>query len=319
MQRALLSWTLVFALLLAGFGASVLALNGDVFSAHGFVRSYLEALERHDTSEALQFDGVDLPPTTSYNLITNDEAMGDLEGIRFISDVEVDDQHVVRFATVVSGVEQVTEFTVDHTGSRFGLFSTWRFADSPVATLNVSVDHDARFTANGVTSYSGDFAVLVPGVFTLDHESAYLQAEEVTVAITEVGSVVDAVVAVTPTEELATATTEAITAFLDGCVTQQVLKPTGCPFGTEVVNRLNSPPVWSMVDYPSAVPVPEPTATIGEWSVEPVSAVAHVTADVKSLFDGTISKLDEDVPFASSYVITIGPDDSVTARLPSPG
>jgi hypothetical protein len=315
MQRALLSWTLIFALLLAGFGASVLALNGDVFSAHGFVRAYLDTLARHDASEALQFDGVDLPHDASYSLVTDDDALGDVAGIRFVSDVEKDEVHVVRFATLVAGQEQVTEFTVERAGTRFGLFPTWRFAVSPVAVMNVTVDHDARFSANGVPVLSGGFAVLVPGVFTLDHESKYLQAADVTAAVTEVGSTVDAAIEVEPKDGFAAAATEAIAAFLDNCVTQEVLKPTGCPFGEEVANRLDSTPAWSMVEYPTAVL--EPGDTPGQWSAKTVDAVAHITADVKSLFDGTVSSLNEDVPFASSYVIYVGYDDSLSVTVPA--
>ena len=314
MQRALLSWTLVFALLLAGFGASVLALNGDVFSASGFVRAYLDTLARHDASEALQFDGVDLPHGVSYALITEDNALGDVDGIRFISDVETGDEHVVRFATLAAGQEQVTEFAVERTGTRFGLFPTWRFSKSPVAVLNVAVDHDARFSVNGVTALSGEFAVLVPGVFVLNHESKYLQAADVTAAVTEVGSTVDAAVEVKPNDAFADAATAAIRVFLDDCATQEVLKPTGCPFGTDVVNRLNSTPAWSMVEYPTAEL--EAGELPGQWSSKAAPAVAHISVEVKALFDGTVSSLDDDVPFATSYVIYVGYDDSLSVTAP---
>lgn len=315
MQRALVSWTLVFALLLAGFGASVLALNGDVFSAHGFVRAYLDALARHDSTEALQFDGVDLPPGVNFALMTEDAALGDVDGIRFISDVEDGDRHTVRFSTTVGGSEQVSEFQVERTGTRFGLFPTWRFATSPVATLNVSVDNDARFIANGLTALSGDFGVLVPGVFVLDHESKYLEADAVTTAVTEVGSVTNAEVHVIPKAEFTDAATAAIATYLDDCVTQEVLKPTGCPFGTEVVNRLNSTPIWSMVEYPTAVVAP--TETPGVWRTEPTHAVAHVKVDVKSIFDGTVSTLDDDVPFSTGYRIVIAYDDTLSVSAPA--
>ena len=316
MQRALLSWTLVFALLVAGFGASVLALNGDVFSAHGFVRAYLDTLARHDASEALQFDGVELPHGVSYALITDNDALGDVDGIRFISDVETGDDHVVRFGTLVAGQEQVTEFHVERTGTRFGLFPTWRFSTSPVAVLNVTVDRDARFSANGVATLSRELAVLVPGEFVLDHQSKYLEADAVTVAVTEVGSTVDATVSVTPKPEFTEAATAAIAAFLDDCVTQEVLKPTGCPFGTEVINRLNSTPAWSMVDYPTAAL--EAGELPGQWNVKAAAAVAHIKVEVKAVFDGTVSALDEDVPFSSSYVVYVGYYDVLTVSAPPP-
>ena len=314
MQRALLSWTLVFALLLAGFAASVLALNGDVFSAHGFVRSYLETLARHDAADALDFDGVVVPGEVSEDLLSN-AALGDITDIHLLSDVERDETQIVRYEYTMGDATAVSEFTVERTGTRLGFFATWRFVTSPTAVLNAVADHDTRLTANGVDSFSGPHAVLVPGLFVLGHTSKYLQAEAVDAAVTEAGSVVEASVAVTPTEEFAAAATEAIAAYLDGCVTQEVLKPTGCPMGTDVANRLNSTPTWSMVEYPTAVL--KPGDTPGVWTTEPTHSIAHIVAEVKSLFDGTVSQLNEDVPFSTGYRITLGFDDSLSVTAPA--
>jgi len=313
MQRALLSWTLIFGLLLAGFGASVLALNSDVFSAHGFVRSYLEALERRDVDEALDFDGVVVPAGESEDLLV-DAALGDLSDIHLLNDVETEKTHIVTFRYTLEGETRSTDFTVERTGTRLWLFATWQFAISPVATLNVSVDHDTRLLANGVESVSGAHAVLVPGHFALDHTSAYLQAEEADAVVTRVGETVEAAVAVTPNETFAIAATAAIATYLDACVAQKVLKPTGCPMGTDVANRLNNAPVWSMVEYPTAVV--EPTDTPGVWKTEPVHSIAHIVAEVKSLFDGSVSPLNEDVPFSTGYRIMIASDDSLSVTAP---
>lgn len=313
MRATLLSWTLVFGLLFAGFGASVLALNNDLYSAHGFVRAYLETLARHDLTEALETDGVDLPAGLNFNLI-EDAALGEVNGIRFISNVDTEGSHAVRFATTVDGVEHITEFTVERTGTRFGLFPTWRFAVSPVATLSVAVDNDMRFTANGVDARNDKFAVLVPGVFELDHESKYLGADAVTAVVSEVGSTVEATVQVVPNERFADAATTAVAGFLEACARQQVLKPTGCPFGTDVANRLDNAPTWAIVEYPTVKL--SATETPGQWQTDRVDAAAHITAKVKSLFDGSITTLDQDIAFESSYLITVGADDSLSASAP---
>ena len=305
MRRALLSWTLVFALLAAGFGASVLALNGDLYSAHGFVRSYLETLQRHDAEAALATPGV----AGASELVT-DATVGGFDSIRLVSDVEKNGQHIVRYATTIGGTEQITQFAVKRTGTRLGLFATWRFAVSPVATLTVSVDHDTRFSINGTDAVAGDHAMLVPSAVTLTHDTEYLEALPVSVAITEVNSTVEAAIAVAPTELFAPAAVDAIAAFLDACAAQEVLKPTGCPFGTDVANRVDSTPLWSILDYPAVALNPEGL----RWRTED-NAVAHITVKVKSLFDGSVSTLDEDVEFGAAYLITIGADDSLSVRI----
>ena len=305
MRRALLSWTLVFALLAAGFAASVLALNADLYSAGGFVRSYLEALERGDAEAALATPGV----VGASELVT-DETVGGFSGIHVVSDIEADGQHIVRAGYTIAGVEAITQFTVERTGTRLGLFPTWQFAVSPIATLGVRVDHDVRFTANGVDAVVGNYAMLVPMVVTLDHDSTYLEALDVRPFLTEVGSEFDAIVEVTPTEGFTVAATAALKDFLDACATQQVLKPTGCPFGADVANRLNSLPSWTMVDYPTAALEPEGTA----WQTAG-SGTAHLNVSVKAIVDGSLSTLDEDVPFSGSYLVTIAADDSLSVRL----
>ena len=305
MRRALLSWTLVFALLAAGFGASVLALNADLYSAGGFVRSYLEALERGDAEAALETPGV----TGASSLVT-DESVGGFSGIHVISDVATGDSHAVRAGYTIAGEEQVTQFSVEHTGTRLGFFDTWRFAVSPIATLAVAVDHDSRFTINGMDAVAGNYSLLVPSMVTLDHDSAHLEALDTSARLTEVGSMFDAIVEVSPKQGFTAAATTAIGAFLDGCATQQVLKPTGCPFGTDVANRVDSLPAWSIAQYPTAALEP---AGAG-WQAT-ASATAHVTVQVKSLFDGSVSTLDQDVPFDATYLVTIGADDSLSVRL----
>jgi hypothetical protein len=302
MRRALLHWTLVFALLAAGFGAAVLALSNDLYSAHGFVRSYLEALQRHDADDALGFDGVE-----GAGPVVTDATVGGFDGIRLVSDVEVEGTHTVRFAYTVDGSEQITQFSVERTGTRLGLFATWRFAVSPVATLAVSVDHDSRFAINGTDAVAGPQQLLVPSAVTLTHATTYLEALPVSVALTEVGSTVDAAIDVAPTDAFAPAAADAIKLFLDDCATQTVLKPTGCPFGTDVANRVDSEPVWLIVEYPAVALNPAGLA----WQSED-GAVAHITVEVKSLFDGTLSTLDKDVPFTAVYTLTIGADDSLT-------
>ena len=91
--------------------------------------------------------------------------------------------------------------------------------------------------------------------------------------------------------------------FLDDCATQQVLFPTGCPFGQSIVNQVVSAPTWSMITYPSVAI--EPGNDPGTWIVPVTQGAAHLTVDVRSLFDGSRSRFDDDVPFGLSWVMTI--------------
>ena len=57
MRRELITWSLVGALVLGAFGFTVLVLNNSVYSASGYVKSYLDALARQDAAGALEIIG----------------------------------------------------------------------------------------------------------------------------------------------------------------------------------------------------------------------------------------------------------------------
>ena len=99
--------------------------------------------------------------------------------------------------------------------------------------------------------------------------------------------------------------------FLAQCATQEVLHPSGCPFGLPVFDRVVSPPVWSIVDAPVTTVQPDGTG----WRIPPTDATAHIEVAVKSLFDGTITETSTDVPFVLTGTIEITPDGTVSISV----
>lgn len=304
MRSTSIAWLAVFALLVAGFGATVAALNGSLYSASGFVRTYLDALDHRDAEAALAIPGVD-STTEGVDALLTSSAMKGLGDYTLVRDTEEPGGgHTVVFDVALDGETARTEFHVERSGTRLGLYPTWEFAASPLATLAVTVHHAEDFTVNGAEVASdGAFLVFAPGSYVLDHESTYLEADAVTVAVTEPGTIVDARVSAKPTEKFVAAVQAEVDDFLDACVTQKVLQPTGCPFGRAINNRVDGDPAWSVVDYPAVTLVAgrEP----GSWLVPTTPATVHLTATVVSLFDGTITRVDDDVDFTVAYAITL--------------
>ena len=321
MRRTVITWSAVFALLIAGFAASVVALNADLYSAHGFVKGYLSALERQDSASALEVPGVQTSNSAAPDLLT-DAAMGELSDVRVVRDTaNADSTHTVVVEYSLSAPEgaetastSTSEFVVARDGTRLGLFPTWRFVTSPLNTVSVTVLHDTTFDVNGysVTSTAdagtpATYLVFAPGRYDLDHESAYLTAETVPLAVSAIGEIADATVDVQANEEFVAEVQKHVSAYLEECTTQEVLMPTGCPFGKALANRVESAPAWSMATEPAVTIVPgvEP----GTWAVPKTPAAAHLVVDVRSLFDGTLSTFDEDVPFEVQYALTFEADD----------
>ncbi len=208
----------------------------------------------------------------------------------------------------------LSTFAVERDGATLGIFPRWRFAVSPVATLRLTVEHDDRFRVAGVPARTGgaaaepvDSALLVPGVYRVDHRSHYLRADPLDVVADRPGSTHAAALDVQPGVTFTIAANAEVKAFLDACATQEVLFPTGCPFGHPIANRVASPPEWSIAEYPRLEL--EPGDAFGTWRTPETPFTAHLRVDVQSLFDGSVSTLDEDVPASAAYRVAILPDD----------
>jgi hypothetical protein len=320
-RRAVVAWVVVFALLVGTVAAAVLVLNATAFGAAGFVRVYLEAIARGDADGALGMPGVTVDAGLREDFLV-DEALAGVTDLREVSVAPGGGGiEVVTFSWSAGGRESLSSFTVERTGSRLGLFAEWAFAEAPIAALELTVENDERFDLNGVAATSGvaaaepvAYAVLVPGIYRADHTSTYLRARAVDAVADTAGSPIDTTLEVLPADTLREQLAGDVHAHLSACATQEVLFPTGCSIGRPIPNRVVSTPEWSIVEYPELSLEPGPT--FGTWLVPPTEGVAHLTVDVQSLFDGSISTLDEDVPFTASYLVTIEADDTTLRIVP---
>ena len=309
-------WGIVFGVLLLAFAGTVLTLNSTLYSAAGFVSSYLDALSRHDMEGALAMPGVEHPPEALAELLVPD-AMGPLRSYSLVSDEGVGNEHTLVFEIqFTENITEEVEFWVEHTGARMGVFSGWTFTRSPIGVLEATPRHAADFEVNGVAVTSVDgpnqpsrFQVLTPGIYTLSHQSKFLEAEPATYLAASSAKVTPADLDIRASEAFVEQVNTELAAYLDDCATQQVLLPTDCPFGQTIRDRIEGLPEWSIVQYPSVTIAP--STEPGVWVVPPTPAVAHLTVEVRSLFDGSLSTFDEDVPFEVEYSITFPGDGSL--------
>ena len=315
-RRAVVAWVVVVVLALGAGTGAVVALNATAFGAAGFVRVYLEAISRGDAAGALSLPGVTADTRLRDDFLTDDA----LAGPTALREITVapgpGGTEIVTVAWTRGATDAVSSFTVERIGSRFGLFPEWAFAVSPIATLQLTVDHDPRFDLNGLAATAAEpaaFAVLVPGVYRLDHHSRYLEAAAVDAVVDRPGSEIGATIDVQPADGFLEQISSQVDDALDACVTQEVLFPTGCPMGHAIADRVASTPAWSIVEYPE--PTVEPGGEPGTWVVD-APFTARLVVDVQSLFDGSVTTFDEDLPVAAQYLVTIGADDAtLSVRL----
>ncbi|GAA4267438.1 hypothetical protein [Frondihabitans peucedani] len=313
--RAALIWAGLAAVVIAGFFVTVAILNATVYSAPGFVRGYLDALDRGDTTSALAFAGV--TPGPDDVLLTVSEE-GRIDDVRIASDLPTArGGRVVAATFTADGIQRRASFAVTRDGVFGGLFSSWSFQTPPTASIEITPSHDPRFTANGVdirakgADLAARYTVLAPAVFELAHDTTYLTARAVTSVAASPGSVSKATVDVEPKASFVSKVRTDVTRYLrTTCLPQRVLLPSGCPFGQQVDDRLTGEPTWTMTTYPAVAL--RPTATSGVWLVADAGGRAHLRVGAQSLYDGHTYTIDQAVPFDVEYLVTIGSDNRLT-------
>ena len=311
MRRAVVSWIAVGILFVTACVLSVTALNADLYSAGGFVRSYLDALARRDVAAALAMPGV--AGDGSVSLLT-DAALGGLGDIRIISDTRsANGRHTVVAEVALDSGPTRTTFELEPLAPHLGVFSTWRFSTSPLATLAVSASGDDTVSVNDeqlALTGDDDQLVFIPGDYRLDRESAWLEATDLSVAVTAVGAVTDAALEIRANAAFRAAASRQIAATLDECAEQQVLQPGGCPFGRVVDDRVDGTVRWSIAEYP--VVTLSPGENPGEWTATAAQGRAALEVPVQSLFTGKRSRLDATVSISASYDILLSDDNTFT-------
>ncbi|WP_210479962.1 hypothetical protein [Naasia sp. SYSU D00948] len=328
-RRDLTRWIVFLALVPVAFTAVVVALNSGIYSAAGFVDRYLDALQRRDLATALELPGVEVPQGVSTAALQRDALPG-LAGHRVVSDTdEGGGLHRVLVEYRAGDSPARTEFLVRASAPTFLVFQGWRFEESPVGRLAVTVRGDEHFRLNGEQIegaeevgpgvWALELAVLSPARLVLDHDSRYLTAEEVAVDVPSASAPAEATVEVRAGDVFVETVQAEVDEFLDGCAKQEVLQPAGCPFRKVLDDRILGAPRWSIASYPRIGIQPQvlDDGTFA-WTVPPTEGTAHIRVSVLSLFDGSVSELDEDVPFRVAYVLALRDDGGLDIRAVQP-
>lgn len=326
---------IVGALLLGGLIAGGTLLYRTLYSPSAFVGQYLSLLSEKRAADAMLVPGVGLDPgalaeagvtAQISDALLRQAALADLSDVQILSETADDGVWTVEVSYVASGVPGQTSFEVEQAGW-YGFIPHWKFATPPIAAVELVVRGSNDFAVNGfkidrrqIAGVESDpldpvaLLVLTPGMYAVTVDNAISYAESVPTLVSEPLSVSAVTVQASPTEQFTALAQQRVNEFLDACATQQVLQPTGCPFGFQISNRLASLPDWSITEYPEVTLDPSGA----NWEILPASAVAHLAVDVQSIFDGSIYPLRESVRFQIAGTATVLNDGSVSLRVRAP-
>ncbi|WP_430522217.1 hypothetical protein [Microbacterium aurum] len=324
----------VGVLLLGAIGATTAVAYQDLYSPSAFVTRYLDLLGQGRAADALAVPGVPIDsadldaaglPITASEALLRRAALAPLTDVAAVGEEERGDLVYVTVTYTAGGHPGTTTFQVERSGW-VGLAPTWRFAQSPLAVVDLTLRGATAFSVNGfaidtrqVSAEGVDadpldpvpLLVFSPGLYSISVDTAVSASPGVAVLSDTPQADIPVDIQTEPTAEFTRVVQEQVESFLTDCATQQVLKPTGCPFGLEVRNRIVEPPAWSIVQQPTVVLSPDGA----NWAIGRTEAVAHVVVDIQSIFDGSIRHVDEDVPFVLTGTITMLPDGTASIAV----
>lgn len=330
---------LVGLLLLAAIGAGAATVYREFYSPAAFVERYLGLLAQGRAADALAVPGVAVDsaeleaaglPASASDALLRRAALATLTGIEVSPEQRADDGRILVRASYHAGAfPGSTTFEVQPDGW-LGVAPRWRFARSPLAAMDVTVNGSMTFEVNGfvldkrqVSPDGVDADPLAPVALLVFSPGIYSVSVDTPIAATRgVAVLSDSPLANIPVELQAFATSEfvgivqqRVEEFLSACATQEVLQPTGCPFGFVVQDRIVSPPAWTIVSQPTVSVVPEGAG----WRIPPTEAVAHIDVQIRSLFDGSVSEISQEVPFTVTGSIAVLPDGTASITVGGAG
>lgn len=296
-----------------GATLAVIALGGASFTAAAVVTAtpeahvlrYLDALADDDLIGAAVLAG--LPADRALPL--GDD--GNPTVMRIVERVERTDPLVEIVAEYGTLDDLVTaRFVLTPAAAHLGIVPVWQFAQPPIATVEVAVDHHDRLTVNGRTVQTGAagdsvaVAVFVPSRVTATLADPFVRADAVTVRV-DGGTPATITLEARPTDALERAVLAELDTFMSECTAQQVLLPTGCPFGRTITDRVVGRPQWQL-DSDLAVVIAA-GGEAGRWSVTGTADV-RLVATVQRLRDGAISELDDVITATITGDVVLLPD-----------
>lgn len=337
-----LGFVLIGALLLAAIGAALASLYRSFWGPSAFAERYVQLLADGRATDALAIDGVaassaaleeaGLSADASDALLRSKALSDDLTDIRPVSEQRGDDGAIaVTLGYRIDGEPHETTFQVSRSGWS-GLAPTWRFAESPLAEIDVDTHGSWRFTVNdfevdkrqvspqGLEADPDEpipMLAFTPMSYDVSVDTATTEAEPERTVLDEPLTSTEVPVTANATDAFQEVLDEQSASWLDGeCGSRNVLLPEDCPYGYELDNLIapGTEPTWTITEYPEIRLVPDGAW----WRIAPADGVAHIELDQQSYYDGSISHISEDVPFRIDGTVELLQDGSAKIQIGAP-
>lgn len=333
-------WGVVIGSLLVVAAIVITVLNALVYNAQAAVEEYVAALVSGDgataTALAQAHLSSDAPETISTVLLDGEplaaaaEMLSDAEIVAVDTEVPqsfLDDsvtQQVVeiRYSDPADG-EHVTPVVVDRVGTSWLFFSQWRLHPMPLQQIeltpaqmpdNAKADepvahvHGQATPLLGTNGSPATLASFTPALISLEYAGTYLEIPQteyfVVHDVLPAGATVDFAFDVQLTQQVDDAITQEVQEELQRCTQQQVLQPTGCPFGYQTTNRV----VPDSVAWSINVPEVQYSWDDSEPSIDRIMATAVLNAQEIDIGSGQQTEVRHEAPFEMTAQLELTPE-----------
>lgn len=334
-------WGIIAAGLVVAAAAVIGLLNTLVYTPQAAVAAYVAALQSGDGATAMALSQGylpdDAPESTSTVLLdgkplaTASKTLAD--AVIVAVDTEIpeyarDEEHTQRVVEIrfrdAADEPRATSVVVDKVDTSWVFFSEWSLhpmplqqvelqpsqmpqhatADAPVAQVN-----GASTPLLGTQEQPATLATFAPSLLTLDYDGTYLAAAEAEhFAVTDVlapGAKSQFGIDIGLTQAVDDAITEKVREQLERCTQQQVLKPTGCPFGYQTSNRVRPETLTWSINAPEV----EYSWENADPSIDTIIATATLSGQEIDIGTGQVSAIDYQEVFALEAQLELTPEN----------
>ncbi|WP_309080919.1 hypothetical protein [Zhihengliuella sp.] len=314
-------WLMALMFVLVAAAMAIAVVNARVFGPERVVEDYFAALEAGDPATALGLIGAEVPDGNGL-MLTPDAVRSSAE---HIADVEVaetsaeDGRATVETTFVASGQKHTVRFGLVQTGTDWLFFDRWALDQDSLPALRIDASDTGDIQVNGIASPvekgSQTFPVLPPAVVEASFEQKYFHAEPTRRVVTDAASAEEPLkLASEPTQRLIDEVSQQVNAYVDSCVEQHVLMPTGCPLTYDTDARVDADTIeWEVVEYPKV----EITAFDGAWVLRPMEMHVRLSLVEQDLATGRRENIELEKAYGFTAQLDVGADSALVTPVAS--
>ncbi|WHS35585.1 hypothetical protein [Auritidibacter ignavus] len=308
--------------------------NGDGATAMELSQAYLTDEDGEPVDSGDNPRGVSTALLDGQPLIDTQAGLGE-PTIEVDSDAEIpaefrrDDLHQTVVRLSYDQQQDPTLFVVDRHGRDWLVFDRWQMHPLPLHEVHVAsdgfpagsrIDHPTGTINSAEVPLLGEaseqhlstpVATFVPAQLTVDYHGTYVAADQsVTHTLTDntppsADQTQTLELDLELTEQVTEKVQEEVSQELTHCTDQQVLQPSGCPFGYSTVNRVDPDSIeWSLLESPEVMYTDEP----GSPGIERIEAIAQLEVDETDVGTGEQSRTEYQQPFMLEANLRLTPE-----------